>query len=148
MRVAESADRVPSHTSEDVNERIRALTRASIAYYSEHPEEIERRLRFLDEEWDVERVLEANAAGLALSGTVLGIFADRKFLVLPLAVTAFLLQHAVQGWCPPLPVLRRLGIRTAREIEAERYALKAIRGDFAEAEEEGARSVAEATGRL
>jgi len=45
-------------------------------------------------------------------------------------VTAFLLQHAVQGWCPPLPVLRRLGFRTAREIEVERNALKALRGDF------------------
>lgn len=40
------------------------------------------------------------------------------------------LQHAVQGWCPPVPVFRRLGIRTAREIDLERYGLKAIRGDF------------------
>jgi hypothetical protein len=29
-----------------------------------------------------------------------------------------------------LPVLRRLGIRTADEINKERYALKALRGDF------------------
>jgi hypothetical protein len=45
-------------------------------------------------------------------------------------VTAFLFQHAVQGWCPPLPILRRLGFRTASEIDTERYALKALRGDF------------------
>ena len=45
-------------------------------------------------------------------------------------VTAFLFQHAVQGWCPPIAVLRRLGVRTAREIEVERIALKALRGDF------------------
>jgi len=31
---------------------------------------------------------------------------------------------------PPVPLLRRLGVRTASEIEAERYALKAVRGDF------------------
>jgi hypothetical protein len=43
---------------------------------------------------------------------------------------AFLVQHAVQGWCPPLVVLRRRGVRTRREIEEERYALKALRGDF------------------
>ena len=45
-------------------------------------------------------------------------------------VAGFLLQHAVQGWCPPLPVFRRLGFRTQTEIEEERYALKALRGDF------------------
>jgi len=42
-------------------------------------------------------------------------------------VAAFLLQHAVQGWCPPLPVFRRLGVRTADEINDERVALKAVR---------------------
>jgi hypothetical protein len=45
-------------------------------------------------------------------------------------VTAFLLQHALQGWCPPVPVFRRLGVRTTAEIDRERYALKALRGDF------------------
>jgi hypothetical protein len=29
-----------------------------------------------------------------------------------------------------MPVFRRLGVRTATEIEEERYALKALRGDF------------------
>lgn len=55
---------------------------------------------------------------------------DRRFYLLPTAVAGFLLQHAVQGWCPPMPVFRRLGVRTATEIEEERYALKALRGDF------------------
>ena len=45
---------------------------------------------------------KANAATIALTGTLLGIFVDRRFLALPVAVTAFLLQHAVQGWCPPV----------------------------------------------
>ena len=55
---------------------------------------------------------------------------DRRFFMLPAAVAGFLLQHAVQGWCPPVPVLRRLGFRTASEIDEERYVLKALRGDF------------------
>jgi hypothetical protein len=55
---------------------------------------------------------------------------DRRLLLLPLAVCEFLAQHALQGWCPPLPVFRRAGVRTQREIERERYALKAMRGDF------------------
>jgi hypothetical protein len=41
-----------------------------------------------------------------------------------------LLLHAVQGWCPPVPLFRRLGFRTSAEIHQERYALKALRGDF------------------
>lgn len=55
---------------------------------------------------------------------------DKRWLAVPAIVTAFLFQHAIQGWCPPLPILRRLGFRTAREIDAERTALKALRGDF------------------
>lgn len=49
-------------------------------------------------------------------------------------VLGFLFQHAVQGWCPPVSLLRRLGFRTSSEIDAERYALKALRGDFKELE--------------
>jgi len=51
--------------------------------------------------------------------------------LLPTVVLSFLLLHAIQGWCPPVPVLRRLGIRTREEIDRERYALKALAGDFA-----------------
>lgn len=129
--VPETAERVPLHTGERDNRRIAAALDASVRWHAEHPRAIGRRLRELDAEWDTERTLEANAATLALAGTVLGMTTDRRWLALPLAVTAFLLQHAVQGWCPPLPVLRRLGFRTAREIDVERNALKALRGDFA-----------------
>jgi len=45
-------------------------------------------------------------------------------------VFGFFFQHATQGWCPPIPVFRRMGVRTRREINRERYALKALRGDF------------------
>jgi hypothetical protein len=95
-----------------------------------HPAGIDRRLRELDEEWNIERVLEANAASVAFSGTLLAATVHKRWLVLPALVTAFLFQHAVQGWCTPIPILRRLGHRTPREIEIERVALKALRGDF------------------
>jgi hypothetical protein len=41
-------------------------------------------------------------------------------------------QHvtAVQGWCPPVSLFRRLGFRTQREIDEERFALKALLGHF------------------
>ncbi|KAA0132179.1 DUF2892 domain-containing protein [Gimesia chilikensis] len=129
--LAPTAERVPLHTAQDINQRIRRQTEQNIAHYSSaDAQTIDRRLKELDQEWDIERTLEANAATAALVGLGLGAMVDRRFFALPAAVAGFLLQHAIQGWCPPLPVFRRLGFRTQTEIEMERYALKAIRGDF------------------
>ena len=123
--------RVAEHTAGHVNEQIRERINESVLYHAEHEHEIDARLRQLDHEWDIERTLEANAAAISLIGLTFGLAVDRRWLALPIGVAAFLLQHAVQGWCPPVPVFRRLGVRTAAEIEEERFALKALRGDFA-----------------
>lgn len=128
--VASTVDRVPRHTSQDLNHQIEMQIADSVRGHAAHPEGIDRRLHELDREWDVERTLEANASTLAFTGVMLGAAVDKRWLALPAIVTAFLFQHAVQGWCPPLPILRRLGFRTASEIDTERYALKALRGDF------------------
>jgi hypothetical protein len=128
-----TVSRVPNQTSESVNERIRDQTERRIEQTKRAGSAaIDRRLQELDAEWDIERTLEANAATASLIGVTLGATVDRRWFALPAVVGAFLLQHAVQGWCPPLPVFRRLGFRTASEIDYERYALKALRGDFDE----------------
>jgi hypothetical protein len=127
-----TAERVARHTSEQGDEMIRRDAQVNVAYYAARPEQIDRRLRDLDEEWDVERMLELNSSALSLFGLVLGISGSRKWLLIPLVVQGFFLQHGVEGWCPPLPIFRRLGIRMQAEIEAERYALKVLRGDFAD----------------
>ncbi|HUB14365.1 MAG TPA: hypothetical protein VMB34_20610 [Acetobacteraceae bacterium] len=129
-----TARRVEQNTDPAINHRIRRRAEENIHYYANHPEQIEQRLAQLDREWDVERVLETQAAALALTGTLLGLTRDRRYLALPALVSGFLLQHALQGWCPPVPLLRRLGVRTAAEIAGERGALKALRGDFAAVE--------------
>jgi hypothetical protein len=116
-----------------VNERIRRETQRNVVYYAEHPEEINARLEELDREWDIERALEVNMSTVALTGIVLAATVNRKWLLLPAAALGFFLQHALQGWCPPLPILRRMGVRTMREIASERHALKAIRGDYDDA---------------
>lgn len=119
-----SADRVRRSTPAHVNQEIDRETDTSIARYSRmDTHAIEQRIAELDREWDVERVLEVNASTLALTGLVLGVTANRKWLLLTGVVLPFLLQHGLQGWCPPLPVLRRLGVRTRGEIDRERYAL-------------------------
>jgi hypothetical protein len=126
-----TATRVERSTDAHLNELIRARTDASVARM-EHSTPVERgaRLAELDREWDVERVLQANASTLVMVGTLLGLTVNKRFLVLPAGVLSFFLQHALQGWCPPIPIFRRRGVRTAREIERERYAIKGVRGDF------------------
>jgi hypothetical protein len=112
------------------------FTESSIRYHHAHPGRIDERLHELDEEWDVERVLETHVCFLTLGGMVLSLF-HKRFLLLSTAGLALLVQHARQGWCPPLPLLRRLGFRTRMEIEYERYALKLLRGDYVGSREEG-----------
>lgn len=131
MSLPSTPQRVPNNTAESVNSTIRERTRASVADSAARGSaSIDQRLYRLDREWDVERTLEANAASVALVGLGLGFIFHRRFFAIPAIVAGFLLQHAVQGWCPPVPIFRRLGVRTAREIDEERYALKALRGDF------------------
>lgn len=126
--LARSVDRVVSQTDPQVNERIRRRTEMSLCYYGAHPEQIPQRLRELDEEWDVARALEAVSSGLSLMGFTWGVFRRRWWLI-GLAAQGFFLQHALQGWTPPLAIVRRLGFRTAHEIEAERHQLLALTGE-------------------
>ena len=94
--------RVPLHTSQAYNEAIRRQTEENVARCAAAgPEAIERRLAELDQEWDIERSLEANAASVSLIGLALGAFVDRRFFIIPGLVAGFLLQHALHGWCPP-----------------------------------------------
>lgn len=122
--------RVREHTAEEINERNRRELEARIYYFAQRLDQIQQRLYELEREWDIERVLEANAASFSLLGLFLGATVNRKWFMFPMVIAGFLLQHAVSGWCPPVPIFRRLGIRTTREINQERYALKALQGDF------------------
>lgn len=92
--------------------------------------EINRRLEKLQKEWDIERALEVNASSIALASIFLGTFRRKSWFLLTFVVAGFLLQHGIQGWCPPLIPLRKMGFRTRAEIDEEIYALKALRGDF------------------
>jgi hypothetical protein len=131
-------DRVRAHTARHVNEQIDREAERRVVRAAGAPEAVlSRQIDQLNQEWDMERWLETNASALAFTGTILGLLVNKKFFAIPCLVLPFLLQHAVQGWCPPVPVLRRKGIRTRREIDAERYALKALRGDFGSVQSNG-----------
>lgn len=127
----ETADRVRANTSEEINRGIDQEIEARVREYAKRSQsDITRRIEELDREWDMERLLETNASAIAFTGLVLGLTQSKKWLIVPGIVLPFLFQHAVQGWCPPVPVFRRLGVRTREEIDRERYALKVLRGDF------------------
>ena len=117
-------DRIRNNTPDSINQKIDQKTQQNIQYYNKQNEMvIKSRIKELDYEWDIERVLALNASLFALTGTILGITVNKKWLILPVVVTSFLAQHAVQGWCPPLPLFRKSGFRSRKEIDLERYAL-------------------------
>ena len=120
-----TANRVSSNTDPEINARIWHDTEDHMCEVAAGGRTaIERRLRELDEEWDIERWVETMAPSFTLIGLTLGLVKDRRWLLLPFVVQSVFLQHALQGWCPPIPFLRRLGVRTMQEIEHERCCLK------------------------
>lgn len=131
METTTHLDRVQANTNPDINARIRYETEARIMrLVAAGPEAIDARLVELDNEWDVERVLTTKAASIMIASALFSVAKGRGWLLLGGTVAAFLLQHSLQGWCPPLGIIRRMGYRTQREIDEERAALKLIRGDF------------------
>lgn len=128
------ADRVRDHSAPIVNRRIDELTRNRIEHVvRDGREAIVRRLEQLDHEWDVDRALMVNFAIVGGAAYAAGLyrhthrpwFGRRRngWLQFFSVQLGFLLLHGTVGWCPPLPVFRRLGVRTKSEIEAERRAL-------------------------
>ncbi len=125
--LSSTAMRVPLHTAPHINRRVQEETMERVRQYEDADNsELRERLRELDAEWDTERVLETNAAGIMLAGVALSAIHSAKWLILSGLAGAFLLQHALQGWCPPLPIIRRLGIRTQNEIESEKEKIRKI----------------------
>lgn len=132
IRLPTTSGRVPRNTHPDVNRRIREQTLQRLEEIGFNPDKIDARLAELEREWDIERTLTTNAAAVSLLGLTLGATVSKRWFVLPALVSGFLFQHSVQGWCPPLPFFRNMGIRTQREIDHERTILKARRGDLAQ----------------
>jgi hypothetical protein len=122
-------DRVREHSSAAVNQRIDRAARGAIVELVS-PDAIRARLAELDREWHLDRAL---MGVFSVLGTLTAQAAMRSLArrgrrgfwgLLFFTQMGFLAHHAVRGWCPPVVVLRRLGIRTSQEIGAERAALE------------------------
>jgi len=129
-------DRVRDHSAHAVNQRIvRDIDRNVEHCIRGGREAISERIAELDREWDIDRALMANFA--VVGGIAYGVgvhrYANRPllsrrrtgFLYFFAAQLGFLLMHAGVGWCPPMVLWRRLGVRTKTEIELERSLLLA-----------------------
>lgn len=139
MPLAPTATRVATNTASAVNRDIQLRTVRDIQRHGdENRADIGRRLLELQREWDVERAIETEAPLMILAGVALSAFVDRRFAALSSFAASMLLLHNLQGWYPLLPLLRRAGMRTSREIADEAYALKVRRGDFDALRETGA----------
>lgn len=125
----EQHDRVRQHTPAKVNARIDAKTRRELARTAgmDDARVVEARLDELSREWDVDRAVMATFAIVGGLGLALGHLRSRRWHLVLGAQLAFLLNHAVRGWCPPVAVFRRLGYRTQQEICGERRVLEAAR---------------------
>lgn len=106
----------------------------SMAYHAAHPEQIDERLAELEDEWCAEDVYRTALLGAGATGALLSKVRSRLWAVLPIAAVFLRFQNLRQDNPPGLAFVRRAGFRTRDEIEQEKYALKALRGDFAEVE--------------
>ncbi len=143
-----NVERVRANTSTEINRRLddEAAERVR-SYTAQSKSEISRRIEELDREWDFERILEAEAASMGMIGVTLAATVNKKLLALPVMVAGMVLLHSVQGWYPLLPVFRRLNVRTREEIDREKYALKALRGDFEQVSSEPSTTSSDAAAR-
>jgi hypothetical protein len=125
-------DRIRSHTAQKVLDKIDRQTATRVFQVARlGSDAIVRRLEELDREWDIERWLALNftivnglAAIPARHSTPWKIFFR--------AQQAFMVAHALVGWCPPTALFRRLGVRTQKEIDAERAVLVELLHLFAD----------------
>ncbi len=120
-------DRVRARTADRVNVKIDRKTGAGVrAVGREGRDAIIERIHELDREWDIDRVLDLNFTVVSGIAEELGRRGNRAFMGVFRAQQIFMLMHVAIGWCPPTWVLRRLGVRTVKEIAAERQSLVAL----------------------
>lgn len=127
---AATTNRVELNTGASVNAKFQRQLQTNITRYANASNaQIDQRLAALEREWSIERVLELEAPTMIGLGAILGATLRRGWFALSALAASKVILHNTQGWYPLLPLLRRLGLRSQNEIEQERSALRALRGD-------------------
>lgn len=94
------------------------------------PQAITDRLAQLDREWSAGRMTKAAIGVTIVAGLALTALAGPWWLILPTAGGFFLLQYLFsrQSWLGA--TFREMGFRSSTDIDQEKFALRALRGDF------------------
>ena len=106
-------------------------TQENINHYYHNKNHIENRLKQLDVETSVEQIFELHDAANVTAGVLLSVITGKKkWLILPVLIAAVQSVQALYGVRLGTSLLHNYGFRTRAEIDKEKYALKALRGDF------------------
>lgn len=133
------ADAVRTHASAAVNQRIDAHVERCVRHMAEQedPSVISRYLETLESEWDLARVVTVATSAISLVGWAVAAPRSRAWTLVGGLTAGLLLQQGLFGFGPLTTLARRWGLRTRREIDLEKFALKALRGDFRRIPHEG-----------
>lgn len=123
---AEYVNNDSSEQTSIIDERVKEDIRK---YADQGREAIDKRINELDHSWDMERTMQLNTAILVLGGILL-YKNNKKWAILSIFATAILAQQALMGNCGVFKFLNVFGVRSRKEIDKEKFALKALRGDF------------------
>jgi len=111
------------------------LADRALNYYPDQLPDIEPQLRQLNLEWGLQTVLDKLSIPAALIGGALGFLLRRRFTAAAsVCLAGYLLKLAPVKRVPLVAVSCYPSMRERSEIELERYALKAQRGDFGKLE--------------
>ncbi len=108
-------------------------TARSVHFYANRPTQLlSKRIEELRDEVPIETFVYRGGAALTIAGVALLLLRGRRRAawIFTIAIAAFQLQYSYQGRNGLTDALRRRGYRSRKEIEAEKYSLEAIRGDF------------------
>lgn len=94
------------------------------------PQAITDRLNQLETEWSAGRMTKATIGVMIVVGLALTALAGPWWLVLPAFGGLFLLQYLFSNRSWLGATFHEMGYRSGAEIDHEKFALKALRGDF------------------
>lgn len=124
-------DTTEENISLEKSNNIDRYTQENINHYYHNRSHIASRLRQLEAEVCIEQIFEWHDVANIAGGVLLSLITRKKsWLVLPLMVTFMQSVHAFYNIRLGTEWLRKYGYRTRADIEKEKYALKALRGDF------------------
>ncbi|MFL5350612.1 MAG: hypothetical protein ACJ8AT_38055 [Hyalangium sp.] len=127
-----ATDEVRSHAPGEVNKRIDERVERCVRHMAEQERsQISHYLEKLEREWDLNRAVMVVGSAMALLGLWLARRDGGRWRILGEVAAGLMLQQGLMGFGPLAELVRALGgVRTRKEIDLEKFALKALRGDF------------------